>query len=482
MSGKPKVKRPKSDKISASKPRGNNTNKMWGGRFNEAQDDLMTQINASITFDRRLYSQDIDVSRAHAQMLVAQNIISPGDGEIILSGLETIRDEIQQDTFPFRTEYEDIHMNIEARLTELVGNAAGRLHTARSRNDQVATGLRLWVREALIQSDLEMCDLQTALIQLAEKHVETIMPGFSHLQCAQPITLGHHLLAYVEMIGRDRSRINNCLSRINECPLGAAAMAGTSFPIDRHMVATLLEFDRPTLNSVDSVSDRDFALEALSIVSIAASHLSRWAEEIIIWSSAQFSFVSLPDSFSTGSSIMPQKRNPDAAELVRAKTGRITGSLLALLTIMKGLPLSYSKDMQEDKEPVFDAFDSLSLCLRATSGMVKGLRINSKAMEFAARDGHSTATELADWLVRELEIPFREAHNITGKVVRRAEDLSIHLEELSMEEFKRIEPRITEAARNSLNPMASTKAKSSYGGTSPDQVKKQIRLAKERFL
>ena len=373
-------------------------------------------------------------------------------------------------------------MNIESRLNDMIGSAAGRLHTARSRNDQVATDFRLWVRAALETTDREMRDMQAALIDRAEEHAATVMPGFTHLQSAQPVTFGHHLLAYVEMLGRDRSRVGDCLSRLNESPLGAAALAGTSFSIDRQASAAALGFDRVAANSIDAVSDRDFALEALSTAAIAAMHLSRLAEELVIWSSAQFAFIRLSDGFSTGSSIMPQKRNPDAAELVRAKTGRITGALVALLTVMKGLALSYAKDMQEDKEPVFDAFDSLSLCLRASAGMIRDLQVDTAAMLSAAGEGHATATELADWLVRELGMPFREAHHVTGRVVRRADELACSLEELSLEELQAIEPRIVAAAREVLDPVRAVESRSSYGGTAPLQVRAQVTRARQRFL
>ena len=473
MSGNPKNARD-------AKSQGVNT--MWGGRFESAPDDLMAQINASVDFDRRLYSQDITASKAHAEMLIAQAIIPADDGGKILAGLDSIRAEIEQGEFSFKHELEDIHMNVEARLTEMIGTAAGRLHTARSRNDQVATDFRLWVRDVLERTDGEMRDLQAALIARAKEHAATVMPGFTHLQSAQPVTFGHHMLAYVEMLGRDRSRVADCLKRMDECPLGAAALAGTSFPIDRQATAAALGFDRPTANSLDSVSDRDFALEAMAGAAIAAMHLSRLAEELVIWSSTLFAFIRLSDSFSTGSSIMPQKRNPDAAELVRAKTGRITGALMALLTVMKGLALSYAKDMQEDKEPVFDAFDSLSVCLRASTGMIHDLQVNDEAMAAAAGAGHSTATELADWLVRELSMPFREAHHVTGAVVRRADELSCRLDQLSLADLQAIAPEITASALNVLSPTQAVESRSSYGGTAPDQVRAQVRLAEERFL
>ena len=490
MSGNPKAKREggaaapgasaKSANARGVNPPGVNT--VWGGRFDSAPDDLMTAINASVSFDCRLYAEDIAASKAHAEMLVAQGIIPAEDGAEIQAGLDTIRDEIEDGQFAFKSELEDIHMNIESRLSGMIGAAAGRLHTARSRNDQVATDFRLWVRAALETTDREMRDVQAALIDRAEEHAATVMPGFTHLQSAQPVTFGHHLLAYVEMLGRDRGRVGDCLSRLNESPLGAAALAGTSFPIDRQASAAALGFDRVAANSIDAVSDRDFALEALSSAAIAAMHLSRLAEELVIWSSTQFAFIRLSDGFSTGSSIMPQKRNPDAAELVRAKTGRITGALVALLTVMKGLALSYAKDMQEDKEPVFDAFDSLSLCLRAAAGMIRDLQVDTAAMSSAAGAGHATATELADWLVRELGMPFREAHHVTGRVVRRADELACRLEELSLEELQAVEPRIVAAARDVLDPVRAVESRSSYGGTAPSQVRAQVTRARQRFL
>jgi len=480
MSGTPKTRQESgADAEATTTP---DANSMWGGRFASMPDDLMTAINASVGFDCRLYAQDIAASKAHAAMLIAQNIISAEDGAKIQDGLDGILEEIAEGHFDFKAELEDIHMNVEARLAEMIGAAAGRLHTARSRNDQVATDFRLWVRDALARSDGEARDLQAALIARAEEHAATVMPGFTHLQSAQPVTFGHHLLAYVEMLGRDRGRLADCARRLNECPLGAGALAGTSFPIDREATAAALGFDRATANSLDSVSDRDFALEALATVAIAATHLSRLAEELVIWSSAQFAFIRLSDAFSTGSSMMPQKRNPDAAELVRAKTGRISGALVALLTVMKGLALSYAKDMQEDKEPVFDAFDSLSICLRASTGMIRDLEVDAAAMAAAAGEGHATATELADWLVRELAMPFREAHNVTGRVVRRADELSCRLEELSLDDLQAVEPRITEDARAVLSPGTAVQSRSSYGGTAPAQVLAQVKRAKERFL
>ena len=480
MSGNPKARQGSGAAAPEAAPQA--ANSMWGGRFDAAPDDLMTAINASVGFDCRLYAEDIAASKAHADMLVAQGIIPAADGAKIQAGLDSIREEIEHGRFEFKSELEDIHMNVEARLGELIGAAAGRLHTARSRNDQVATDFRLWVRQALERSEAEIRELQAALIARAEDNAATVMPGFTHLQSAQPVTFGHHLLAYVEMLGRDRGRVTDCLRRLGECPLGAGALAGTSFPIDREASAEALGFDRPCANSIDAVSDRDFALEALSLAAIAATHLSRLAEELVIWSSAQFAFIRLSDGFSTGSSMMPQKRNPDAAELVRAKSGRIIGALVALLTVMKGLALSYAKDMQEDKEPVFDAFDSLSICLRATAGMIADLEVDSAAMAEAAGEGHATATELADWLVRELDMPFRDAHHVTGRVVRRADELSCRLDELSLDELQAVEPRIEAAALEVLSPLNAVASRSSYGGTAPSQVRAQVVRARERFL
>ena len=433
----------------------------------------------SIGVDKRLWQQDLKGSRAHAAMLARQGIISLEDAQIIDDGLAKIAAEIEQGTFPFRDEFEDIHMNVEARLRELVGPVAGRLHTARSRNDQVAVDFRLWVRDAVDRTAQQLFDLQGALLARAEEHADTLMPGFTHLQPAQPVTFGHHLMAYVEMFGRDRSRFLDARARMNESPLGSAALAGSPFPIDRHMTAQALGFDRPMGNSLDGVSARDFALEALSDAMICAGHLSRLAEEIVIWATPQFGFVKLSDSFSTGSSIMPQKRNPDAAELVRAKTGRITGALVALTTVMKGLPLAYSKDMQEDKPPVFEAFDSLDLALRAMTGMVWDLDANIEKMRAAAGAGFSTATDLADWLVRTLNIPFRDAHHITGAAVRVAEGKGVDLAQLSLKDLQNLEARITADVYKVLTPEASAASRQSYGGTAPDQVRLQIQRWKE---
>ncbi len=455
---------------------------MWGGRFAAGPAEAMARINASIDFDRRLYAEDIAASKAHSAMLARQGIISEQDGAAIAQGLDTIAREIERGEFEFRAALEDIHMNIEARLGELIGEAAGRLHTARSRNDQVATDFRLWVRQAMDGLDQQARTLQAALIDQAEAHAATVMPGYTHLQAAQPVTLGHHLLAYVEMFGRDRGRLADARARLNECPLGAAALAGTSFPIDRAATAAALGFDRPTANSIDSVSDRDFALEFLTAGAIMAMHLSRLAEEIVIWCSEGFKFVALSDAFTTGSSIMPQKRNPDAAELVRGKAGRVFGALTTLLTVMKGLPLTYGKDMQEDKEPVFDAYDTLSLSLAASAGMIADMRPDPAALEAATQAGFLTATDLADWLVRTLGLPFREAHHATGAIVRRAEARGCTLAALPLEDMQAAEPRITEDVRQVLSVASSVASRTSLGGTAPDLVRAAVAAARERFL
>ncbi len=460
----------------------NAPNRMWGGRFEASPDEVMEAINASIDFDRRLYAEDIAGSIAHVTMLAKQGIVSLGDADAIADGLRRVQAEIEAGGFPFDRALEDIHMNIEARLAALIGPAAGRLHTARSRNDQVATDLRLWLRARLDQADEACHALQAALIDRAEEHAATVMPGFTHLQVAQPVSFGHHLLAYVEMIGRDRGRLADCRKRLNESPLGAAALAGTSFPIDRAMTAELLGFDRPAANSIDAVSDRDFVVEALAAASLIAMHLSRFAEELVLWSSAQFGFIALSDRFSTGSSIMPQKRNPDAAELVRGKSGRIVGALIALLTMMKGLALTYSKDMQEDKEPLFDAFDSLALCLAATTGMVRDMTVNADAMARAAGTGHATATDLADWLVQEAGIPFREAHAITGRIVKLADEKGCELKDLALADLQAIEPRITADVVALLDPATAIARRTSEGGTAPSEVAKQVARARQRFL
>ena len=447
------------------------SNKMWGGRFGEGPDRIMEEINASIGFDRRFFAQDIRGSKAHAAMLAEKGIISREDADKIVAGLDTVLAEIEGGHFEFRRELEDIHMNVESRLADLIGAAAGRLHTARSRNDQVATDFKLYIRDTIDHLDEQLRDFQLALVQRAEEHADTIMPGFTHLQTAQPVTFGHHCLAYVEMAGRDRGRLADARKRLNECPLGAAALAGTSFPIDREMTAKALGFDGPTRNSLDSVSDRDFVLETLAAASIAATHLTRLAEEIVIWSTPGFDFVRLPDSFTTGSSIMPQKRNPDAAELVRAKAGRVIGALTSLLVVMKGLPLAYSKDMQEDKEAAFDALDALSLSLAAMTGMVKTLTVNEKAMRSAASRGFSTATDLADWLVRTLNLPFRQAHHVTGALVAKAEKKGCDLDGLSLEDMREVEPGITDEVYSVLGADNSVASRTSFGGTAPGNVR-----------
>ncbi|MCP8897362.1 argininosuccinate lyase [Shinella daejeonensis] len=457
------------------------SNQMWGGRFASGPDAIMEEINASIAFDKKLYAQDIRGSKAHAAMLAHQGIISAEDKDCILHGLDTILSEIESGTFEFSRRLEDIHMNVEARLGVLIGPAAGRLHTARSRNDQVALDFRLWVKEEMGRTEKALTALISAFLDRAAEHAETVMPGFTHLQTAQPVTFGHHCMAYVEMFGRDRSRVRDALARLDESPIGAAALAGTGFPIDRHMTAEALGFREPTRNSIDTVSDRDFALEFLSIAAIAATHLSRLAEEIVIWSTPQFGFIRLSDAFSTGSSIMPQKKNPDAAELVRAKTGRINGSLIALLTVMKGLPLAYSKDMQEDKEQVFDAAESLELAIAAMTGMVRDLTVRADRMKAAAGSGYSTATDLADWLVREAGLPFRDAHHVTGRVVALAESRGCDLAELPLDDLKAIDPAITDQVYGVLTVEASVASRTSFGGTAPSGVRRQIAWWRERL-
>ncbi|MEM1199788.1 MAG: argininosuccinate lyase [Pseudomonadota bacterium] len=452
------------------------TNRMWGGRFSAGPDEIMTEINASIDFDKRFAAQDIAGSLAHCDMLAATGIISEADAAEIRQGLATIQTEIDQGTFTFSRALEDIHMNIEARLAELIGPAAGRLHTARSRNDQVATDFRLYVRDVLDTFDGQVKELQLALVAKAEAHADTIMPGFTHLQSAQPVTFGHHCLAYVEMFARDRARLADARGRLNQSPLGAAALAGTSFPIDREMTAKALGFDGPARNSLDAVSDRDFVLETLAAASICATHLSRLAEELVIWCTAQFRFVKLSDKFSTGSSIMPQKRNPDAAELVRAKVGRILGALNALTVVMKGLPLTYSKDIQEDKEPAFDAFDSLSLALAAMTGMVNDLEPQKDTMHAAASSGYSTATDLADWLVRVLGLPFREAHHVTGAIVALAEEKACGLDALDLTDMQSVHADITEDVFSVLSVENSVASRTCFGGTAPDNVRDQVKF------
>jgi argininosuccinate lyase len=460
-------------------PKPNAGQAMWGGRFSGKPAELMQAINVSIGFDKRLAKQDLAGSRAHAEMLAKVGVISAADEGAIQKGLDTIEAEIDAGTFPFRDEFEDIHMNVEARLRELIGPVAGRLHTARSRNDQVALDFRLWVREACDRTAGQLAGLQKALVAKAEAHADTLMPGFTHLQPAQPVTFGHHLMAYVEMFGRDASRFRDARTRMNENPLGAAALAGSPFPIDRQATAEALGFFEPTANSLDSVSARDFALEALAAAMICATHLSRLAEEIVLWSGPQFGFITLSDAFTTGSSIMPQKKNPDAAELVRAKVGRILGSLTTLAVVMKGLPLAYSKDMQEDKVPTFEAFDALELSVLAMTGMVGDLTPNTERMAAAAGAGFSTATDLADWLVRELGMPFRDAHHITGSAVKRCEQLGCDLPALPLTELQTLDPRITEGVYQVLTPAASAASRTSYGGTAPAQVRAQIARWKE---
>jgi len=454
---------------------------MWGGRFASGPDAIMEEINASIGFDRHLYRQDITASKAHAAMLAKQGIITADDAQAIAQGLDTILSEIEAGNFTFSRALEDIHMNVESRLRDLIGPAAGRLHTGRSRNDQVATDFRLWVRDTIDQLDAALADYQRALADKALEHAGTVMPGFTHLQTAQPVTFGHHLLAYVEMAARDRGRFRDARARLNELPLGSAALAGTAFPLDRDMTAQALGFDRPTANSLDAVSDRDFVLETLAAASIAAMHLSRFAEEIVIWTSPLVALVALSDKFTTGSSIMPQKRNPDAAELVRAKTGRIIGALNGLLIVMKGLPLAYAKDMQEDKEGAMDALSALSLCIAAMAGMVRDMAPDAAKMKAAAGDGYATATDLADWLVRSLKMPFRDAHHVTGRIVGLAAERGVALHDLPLAAMQEVEPRITEDVRAGLSVEASVASRVSYGGTAPDNVRRQAQGWLERL-
>ena len=455
------------------------SNQMWGGRFAAGPDAIMEAINASIGFDKRMAAQDIQGSRAHAAMLAATGIITDNDAEAIREGLLTVLSEIDSGTFQYSTALEDIHMNVEARLKELIGEPAGRLHTGRSRNDQVALDFRMWVRDQVDAAIDGIEALMRALLAQAERGAGWVMPGFTHLQVAQPVTWGHHMMAYVEMFGRDVSRFRDARARMNESPLGAAALAGTSFPIDRDMTAQALGFDRPAANSLDAVADRDFALEFLANASICAMHLSRFAEELVIWSSAQFRFVTLSDRFSTGSSIMPQKKNPDAAELIRAKIGRIMGAMVGLFTVMKGLPLTYSKDMQEDKEQVFDAADSLMLALAAMEGMVKDMSANRDSLAAAAATGFSTATDLADWLVRELNLPFRDAHHVTGTLVGMAEAKGIDLPELDLAEMQSVHGDITAGVYTVLGVENSVASRTSYGGTAPANVRAEVARWKE---
>jgi len=457
------------------------SNKMWGGRFESGPGAIMEEINASIGFDFRLARQDIEGSKAHVAMLGKTGVLEPADAAAIESGLDEIAREIEAETFKFSLALEDIHMNIEARLAALIGPVAGRLHTARSRNDQVALDFRLWIRETIDALDQQLRSLQGALAEKALAHAGSVMPGFTHLQPAQPVTFGHHLLAYVEMVSRDRSRLRDARARLNESPLGAAALAGTSFPIDRAMTAKALGFDRPTANSLDSVADRDFVLETLSAAAICAVHLSRLAEEIVLWTTPQFGFASLSDNFSTGSSIMPQKRNPDAAELIRGKTGRIIGAFNGLLIVMKGLPLAYSKDLQEDKEGSFDALHALSLCIAAMTGMIGDLTPDLKRMKLAAGLGYATATDLADWLVKRLKLPFREAHHVTGRLVAIAAAQKKGLEKLSLAEMQSVEPRISEDVFAVLGVENSVRSRTSFGGTAPKNVRAQAKLWLKRL-
>lgn len=457
-------------------------NPMWGGHYVAGPAVIMAEINASIDIDKRLYAQDIRASKAHAEMLAAEGILTAKDAKAIIRGLNSIQKEIENGSFVFSSELEDVHMNIEARLKELIGDAAGRLHTARSRNDQVATDFRLWLRDKIDEIDTSLKAFQEALLDRAEENAALTMPGFTHLQPAQPITFGHHLLAYVEMLMRDRGRFQDARQRLNELPLGAAALAGTSFPIDRDRVAKALEFDRPMANSLDAVSARDFALEFLSSATILGTHLSRLAEEIVLWASPAFGFIKLSEAFTSGSSIMPQKRNPDAAELVRAKTGRLLGAFTTLTVIMKGLPLAYSKDMQEDKEQVFDAADTLLLSLAAMTGMIRDMRPQPEAFEKALENGFITATDLADWLVRVANVPFRDAHHITGKVVRLAEEKGCRLDQLGLHDMQTIEKRLTKEVFDVLDPVRAAASRVSFGGTAPAKVKQALKDARKRVL
>ena len=457
-------------------------NLMWGGRFEEGPDVLMEKINSSISFDRRLYSQDIEGSIVHANMLAEQGIIKLDEANLICEGLYKIKIEIEDNKFEFKSSLEDIHMNIEARLSELIGSVAGKLHTGRSRNDQVALDFRMWVRNQIDLCIIELKNLIKAFINQAELYDDLVMPGFTHLQVAQPVSWSHHMMAYVEMFGRDLTRFEDARQRLNECPLGAAALAGTSFPINRHNTAEKLGFDRPTANSIDSTSDRDFALEFLTCSAICATHLSRFAEELVIWSSSQFNFIKISERFSSGSSIMPQKKNPDAAELIRSKVSRINGSLVALLITMKGLPLTYSKDMQEDKEQVFDAADTLLLSVKVMTEMLTELKPNKTNLENGASIGFSTATDLADWLVKNLDLPFRKAHEITGNLVKRAEEKGCDLKDLSLDVMKDLHREINQDVYSVLSIRNSVASRNSYGGTSPSEVKKQVSIWKKKIF
>jgi argininosuccinate lyase len=469
--------------MNKSKPKKNKqTSSIWGGRFKKDSSEIMKTINASIWFDKRLAFHDISLSKEHSNMLSKQDIISSKENRMIQKGLNKIEKEITQNKFQFSEELEDIHMHIEARLIELIGDSGKKLHTARSRNDQVATSFKMWARDELDVVSLLIKNLQAALIFQADHHVNSVLPGFTHLQPAQPISLAHHLLAYVEMLGRDKSRIDDTKKRLNKCPLGAAALAGTSFPIDRLYTAKALGFTHPMENSIDAVSDRDFVLEVLSNASIIMVHLSRLAEEIVIWSSPGFNFISLPDSFSTGSSIMPQKRNPDAAELIRGKTGRVSSAFFNVLTMLKGLPLAYSKDMQEDKEPLFDAIDNLKICLEVSEGLIKEIIFNEDSMKNMAELGYITATDIADWLVKKCNIPFRDAHSITGKIVKYAENNNLTLGMITIDQFKKIDERITNDILKVLTLKNSLESRNSYGATAPKLVKKAINKAKAKWL
>ncbi len=459
----------------------NSANKMWGGRFENSPAKMMLEINQSISFDKKLYKQDIKGSIAHAKMLAKTNIISVDESKKIIDGLQKIEKEISAGEFIFKKELEDIHMNIESRLKEIIGDVAGKLHTARSRNDQVAVDFRLFIRDEIDEIKNLLLELEKNFLKKAKENLSVIMPGFTHLQVAQPILFSHHMMAYFEMFKRDISRLNDLRIRMNECPLGACAMAGTSFAIDRHYTASELGFDRPTSNSMDSVSDRDFAIEFLSCASLIATHLSRFAEEIVIWMSKGFEFISLSDAFTSGSSIMPQKKNPDAAELIRAKSGRIYGSMISLLTVMKALPLTYSKDMQEDKEVVFDSCENIKLAIATMSAMLADIKIKNQKMLQMARSGYSTATDIADWLVKNLEIPFRDAHHITGKIVKIAEEKNLELHELDLADMQKIEKNISQKIFDVLSVENSTSSKTSFGGTSHHSVKNQIDIA-EKFL
>ena len=459
-----------------------NNSKIWGGRFSSNTSDLMKEFNCSIQFDKVLYAEDIEGSIAHSEMLYKQKIISEEDFKLISSGLEQIKNEIMNNKFVFSTKLEDIHMNIENRLVEIIGEPGKKMHTARSRNDQVATDIKLWLRKKIDQIELNLKSLQKTLIQQSERYYDLLMPGYTHLQVAQPVTFGHHLLAYVEMFGRDRSRLIDCRKRLNELPLGSAALGGTSYPIDRDFVAQRLKFDKPTENSMDAVSDRDFAVEFMSSSSLISIHLSRLAEELVIWSSDRFNFVKLPENYTTGSSIMPQKRNPDAAELIRAKPGRIFGNLISLMTVLKGLPMTYGKDMQEDKEPIFDTVQTIEICIINMKEMVKGLEAIPNSMMDALQKGFPTATDLADYLVTNLNIPFRDAHHITGKIVLLAERKNSTLENLTLKDIQNIVPNADIKILDVLNVNNSLSKRKSYGGTSPENVLSAIKRAKQRFL